>query len=73
MNSHKKKFQDKERNKKMARVALKTVAFTREIDGPTLFSDELDQEKPGWKFLHDSLFLPQREETYNKIVSAYKK
>jgi len=57
----------------MADVALKTVAFTREIDGPTLFSDELDQEKPGWKFLHDSIFLPQRHDTYSKIVKDYQK
>ena len=42
----------------MGKHAIKSVTFEKKIEGPTLFSDEFDEVKPGWLFLHDKLFMP---------------
>jgi hypothetical protein len=35
-------------NLELGSKAIKSMKYYKKIDGPTLFSDEKDAEKPGW-------------------------
>lgn len=56
----------------VATWAIKNLKYHKKIDGPTLFSDEKDSEKPGWVFIHDSLFSPIYDEKYKRVINSFK-
>ena len=47
------------------------MKYYKRIDGPTLFSDEIDRELPGWMLICNSLYSPHLEERYNQVIKHY--
>ena len=40
------------------------------MDGPTLFSELLDQEKPGWTLVCDTIISDANDGKYEKIIKS---
>eukprot|EP00356_Strombidium_inclinatum_P015083 CAMPEP_0170506014 /NCGR_PEP_ID=MMETSP0208-20121228/53185_1 /TAXON_ID=197538 /ORGANISM="Strombidium inclinatum, Strain S3" /LENGTH=62 /DNA_ID=CAMNT_0010787259 /DNA_START=317 /DNA_END=505 /DNA_ORIENTATION=+ len=48
--------------------AIRQMKYTKKIDGPTMFQDQIDAEKPPWKFLHDQILAPTLNHKYQSVL-----
>jgi len=55
LNKIKYKSHNKDKMVESGLTAMRTLKYYKKIDGPSMFQDELDQEKPPWQFLHDQI------------------
>ena len=71
LNQNKIKQQPVQVNLDTAIDTIRNMKYYKKITGPTLFSDQMDEELPGWMFLCNSLFAPHLEDRYHQVIKSY--